>query len=193
MINNQKVIVIIPARGGSQRLPRKNICLIWGKPMLYWAIRASNLSIYVDEIYLSTEDEEIAQIASNYKVQVIKRPPELAVSNVCKQDVIVHAINNIDTSSNHIIISLQPNSPEIDHRDMDSALEKFIEYDRNEIFTVDNNLIQNAAFRVMKRDYALQKTLSTRCGVFVTNYVDIHDQETLDYVEKNRMPSTEIY
>lgn len=182
-----KVIVVIPARGGSERLPRKNIYPIWGKPMLYWAIRASQMSRYINDIYVSSEDDEILDLAKSYGVNVIKRDISLSQSHIFKQDVIVDAVKKL-TYKPDIVVSLQPNSPEVSPIDIDGAIDKLIKHDRNEIFTVDSDLIQNAAFRIMKYDYVFQKSISTKSGVFVTYYKDVHKKEDVEYLEKHSCP-----
>lgn len=187
MIEGKKIYAVIPARGGSRRLKRKNIYPIWGKPMLYWSVRACQQSAYIDEVFISTEDAEIAQVARDCGAQVIERPEELAGDRVFKQDVIVHAAENF-VEKPDIVISLQANSPQLCARDLDAALEKFVKYNRSEIFSVNADLIQNAAFRIMKYDYVFQKSLSTYCGVHVADYMDVHDQDDVDYLEANARP-----
>ena len=68
-----KVIAIIPARGGSKRLPRKNIFPIWGKPLIYWSIKAAKESKYITDVWVSTEDDEIARIAIKNGAKVHRR------------------------------------------------------------------------------------------------------------------------
>lgn len=191
MINDQKVYVIMPARGGSQRLPRKNIYPIWGKPMLYWGVRACKMSNYIDKVFVSTEDDEIVKVALDCGAKIIERIPSLSDDKTFKQEVIVAALNTLYFKADvpDIVISLQPNSPEVRPVDLDCALEKFIEYDRHELFTVNPQLIQNAAFRIMRYTYAFQKSLSTRCGVYVTDYVDVHDIDDVRFLEENREPA----
>lgn len=188
MIEGKRVVVIIPARGGSKRLPRKNIAVVWGRPMLYWSIRACKHSKYIDEVYVSTEDKEVAELATRFGSNVINRPGTLATDHVFKQDVIVHAAESLSEPKPDLLVSLQANSPEICASDLDAALEKLVKFDRSEIFSVDKNLIQNAAFRIMHYEYAFQKSISTRSGVFVTTYVDVHTAEDLAFVEENRRP-----
>ncbi|MEM8857640.1 MAG: 2-C-methyl-D-erythritol 4-phosphate cytidylyltransferase [Chloroflexota bacterium] len=187
MISKHKVFVVIPARGGSRRLKRKNIFPIWGQPMLYWAINACQHSKYIDRVFVSTEDAEIKQIAADNGAEIIDRPAELADHYTFKQDVIVHAMKAIAEKPD-LVISLQANSPQICAHDLDAALEKIVEHDRNELFTVNPQLIQNAAFRVMKYDYVFQKSISTRSGVYVTNYVDVHEIEDITFLEANYRP-----
>jgi CMP-N-acetylneuraminic acid synthetase len=65
---------IIPARGGSKGIPRKNIRLLAGKPLIAWSIDVTKKSKYMDKVVVSTEDEEIAEISRKYDAEVIKRP-----------------------------------------------------------------------------------------------------------------------
>ena len=79
---------------------------------------------------------------------------------------------------------MQANSPEVKASDIDRAIKKLIKHDRDEIFTVDINLIQHGAFRVWKYDYAFQKALSTRSGVCIADYVDVHTIKDVEHLEK---------
>ena len=180
-----EIIAIIPARGGSKRLHRKNIHPVWGMPMIFWPIDACKKSKYIDSVYVSSEDDVILEIAESCGANKIHRPAELSGDLVYKQEAIVHATAEIMKSESlDIVISLQANSPQVKAEDLDDAIEKFIEFGRDEIFSVDKNLMQNAAFRIMKADYVFQKTLSTNCGVFITNYIDVHTLEDIKLLEK---------
>ena len=68
---------------------------------------------------------------------------------------------------------------------LDSAIETMIKYKRDEVFSVDSNLMQNAAFRIFKADYVFQEDLSTNCGVFVCDLHDVHTIEDVDFISKN--------
>lgn len=187
MIDSRVVVAIIPARGGSKRLPRKNITPVWGQPMVYWAIRACERSQYIDEYYVSTEDDEISKLCREFGANIVQRPKELANDVVYKQDVIVHAVESLETKPD-IVVSLQPNSPEICSKDLDAAIEKMVKKDRHEIFSVDDELIQNAAFRVMKYETVFQKSLSTRSGVYIASYVDVHTPADVRLLENEKKP-----
>jgi CMP-N-acetylneuraminic acid synthetase len=186
-VDSPRVYAVIPARGGSKRLPRKNIHEVWGQPMLSWAIRACQASAYISECFVSTEDDEIAAVAEKFGATVIWRPAELATDMVFKQDVIVHAAESFAEKPD-IVVSLQANSPEICASDLDAAIAKLIEFDRSEIFSVDANLLQNAAFRIMKYEYVFQKSISTRSGAYVTQYVDVHSPADIEELNTNRKP-----
>lgn len=89
-------IVIIPARGGSKRIPRKNIRLFCGKPMLAHSIDTALASGVVDKVVVSTDDKDIAQVARDYGADVpFLRPPELADDYTGTSPVVRHAINKL--------------------------------------------------------------------------------------------------
>ena len=89
-------IAIIPARGGSKRIPRKNIKPFAGKPMIAYAIEAAQKSAIFDVIYVSTDDAEIATIAQALGAEIIHRPAELADDHTPTNPVIVHAIHEVE-------------------------------------------------------------------------------------------------
>ena len=70
MVKGKKILAIIPARGGSKRIPRKNIINFQGKPMIAWTIESAIKSACFDEILVSTDDDEIAEISKNYGASV---------------------------------------------------------------------------------------------------------------------------
>ena len=89
-------IALIPARGGSKGIPRKNIKLFNSKPLIFWTIKAAIESKFVDRVIVSTDDEEIAHIAKSLSAEVpFLRPKELAQDNSSGIDPVVHALNNL--------------------------------------------------------------------------------------------------
>jgi len=180
-----KVAAIIPARGGSKRLKKKNIYPVWGKPMLSWSIKACQESKYKIEPWVSTEDPEIKDVALACGAKVHDRNPELSQDHVYKQAVIRTAASHIMREApRDIIISLQANSPQIRAEHLDNAIETLLKYNRSEIFSVDKNLMQNAAFRVFRGNYVFQEDLSTNCGAIVCNLHDVHTIEDIKYLEE---------
>jgi N-acylneuraminate cytidylyltransferase len=177
-----KIVAIIPARGGSKRLHRKNIYPIWGNPMLSWSIRAAQESKHIDEVWVTTEDKEIRQVALKYGAKVHDRNPALSGDKVYKMEAIRSCFADVD-SGDDIVVSLQANSPEITPDILDDAIETFIREDRNELLSVSANLMQNAAFRIMKSWYVFQKDLSTKCGVYVCDIHDVHTIEDVQFIE----------
>ena len=97
------VVAVIPARGGSKRLPKKNIHPIWGKPMLSWSILAAKKSKYIHDIFVSSDDDNILKIAQEYNAKVIKRPKRLSDDITYKMEAIKHAVTEIEKEMSEAI------------------------------------------------------------------------------------------
>ncbi len=89
-------LCVIPARGGSKRIPKKNIKLFCGKPLIAYSIETAKKSRIFDKIVVSTDDEEIARVAEKYGVEVLRRPKELADDYTGTGDVFNHAIETLN-------------------------------------------------------------------------------------------------
>lgn len=126
MINDKKCIAIIPARGGSVGLPGKNIREICGKPLITWTIEKAQKSHYLDEIIVSTDSQEIADVASAYGCPVpFLRPAELATGTATTLSVIEHTLDYIDSkikSSFDYTVLLEPTSPLREDDDIDRMI-----------------------------------------------------------------------
>ncbi len=182
-----KIVCVIPARGGSKRLPNKNIYPLRGKPLLLWSIHACLESQYLnrENIFISTENELIKNIATENKIQIINRPPELSKDNVWTQDVLMHAkksLNNLGKPFD-ILVRIQANSPEIKPNKIDECIEKLINNNLWEVFTVDKDGIEDAAIHVLLSRCISQKALSVYKGIVHTDYIDIHTIEDIRKVE----------
>ncbi|MCD8562628.1 MAG: pseudaminic acid cytidylyltransferase [Alphaproteobacteria bacterium] len=90
-----KPLAIIPARGGSKRLPRKNILPVMGKPMIVWPVEAALESGVFESVIVSTEDEEIADICRQYGADVVKRPLELATDTAMEIEVYAQVLESL--------------------------------------------------------------------------------------------------
>ena len=126
---NSRVLAIIPARGGSRALPRKNIRLLCGKPLVVYTIKAALASKLIDRVILSTEDEEIARVSREYGAEVIIRPLELARDDTASLPVYQHATRHLEDVENYhpeVIVVLQPTSPLRLVEDIDRAIEVFL-------------------------------------------------------------------
>ena len=103
-------IALIPARGGSKGIPRKNIKLFCGKPLIYWSIKVALECELIDRVIVSTEDLEIAKIAKELCAEVpFMRPTELAKDDSLTIDFIYHALSNLENVED--VLLLQPTSP----------------------------------------------------------------------------------
>lgn len=129
MIGQYRVTALIPARGGSKRLPRKNIKLLVDKPLIAWSIEVAKACKYVDRVIVSTDDEEIKRISEQYGAEVpFLRPEHLSNDHASSFDVIKHAIDFLTLSkSNELIVLLQPTSPLRLVSEIDTALEFFVQ------------------------------------------------------------------
>lgn len=122
------LLAIIPARGGSKGVPRKNVRRLLGKPLLAYSIEAAVGSTYIDKIVVSTDDAEIAEISKNFNVDVIRRPKELAMDDSPTIDTVMHVLNSLEKRFKiDIVVLLQPTSPVRTSNDIDQAIELFIE------------------------------------------------------------------
>ena len=103
-------IALIPARGGSKGIPRKNIKLFNSKPLIYWSIKAAFESDFIDRVIVSTEDEEIAEIAKSFSAEVpFLRPKELSLDESSGMEPVIHALEELPEVND--LLLLQPTSP----------------------------------------------------------------------------------
>jgi CMP-N-acetylneuraminic acid synthetase len=139
MIYNKTILAVIPARGGSKGIPRKNLHRICGNPMIYYTILAANKSQYIDKVIVSTEDTEIAVISMACGADVIQRPVELAQDDTETTPVIEHAINHLrqDGKEYDLVICLQPTSPLRTEKHIDEAIEKFHNSEAKSLISVN--------------------------------------------------------
>lgn len=125
MIKNKRVLAIIPARGGSKRLPRKNVLDLAGKPLVAWTIEAGLRSKYVDRVVVSSDDNEILKISRHFGASVIQRPDILASDTATSFNAIKHAIDHIGGEYDYIVL-LQPTSPFRNEKHIDEAVELLV-------------------------------------------------------------------
>lgn len=129
MINQKKVLAIIPARGGSKGLPGKNIRPLQGLPLLAWPIKAALNSRYIDRVIVTTDDTHIAEIAKQHGADVpFIRPAHLALDSSPSSEAILHALDfcAMDEGEYDYVVLLEPTSPLTESADVDSALEMLI-------------------------------------------------------------------
>jgi len=139
--NAGKTVAIIPARGGSKGIPKKNIQLLAGKPLIGYTIEAALRSEYVGRVLVSTEDKEIAEVARNDGAEVVKRPEELAKDDTSTVDVVLQVIQNLREQGYEYdtIALLQPTSPLRTTQDIDRALELFLNNECESVISVSES------------------------------------------------------
>ncbi len=131
MINGKSVLAIIPARGGSKGLPGKNVRRLCGKPLLIWSLEQAMNSTYLDTVFVSTDSNEISNIAESYGAEIpFLRPSELAMDCSPTSDVIIHVLTTFEQQGKKYdyVVLLEPTSPLRKDRDIDDALELLMEH-----------------------------------------------------------------
>ncbi|MGL5231668.1 acylneuraminate cytidylyltransferase family protein [Cetobacterium sp.] len=139
MYKDKKILAIIPARGGSKGIPKKNIIDLLGKPLLYYSIKGAKESKYIDEIVVSTDDKEIAEVTESLGIDVpFLRPKELSQDNSKSIDAFIHSIKEIEKLGKRYdyILLLQNTSPLRQSWHIDEAIEKLLESDERSLVSV---------------------------------------------------------
>lgn len=173
MINEKKVLALIPARGGSKGVPRKNVRMLGGKPLIAWTIEAAIQSKYIDRVMLSSEDEEIIEVAKKWGCDVpFVRPKELAQDDTPSMEVILHGIEQV--KGYDYIVLLQPTSPFRTTEDINKCIEKCVENNQEScvsivevsqnpywMYTVKENEVLNPLIEIDDKYYQRQKLPKT--------------------------------
>ncbi len=127
MIQGKKILAVIPARSGSKGLPGKNIKMLAGKELIAWTILAASKSHYIDNIFVSTDSEQIAKISEKWGLKVpFLRPKELAYDHSSLGEAINHSLETFKSENKYYdyVMWLQPTSPLRRSRDIDEAILK---------------------------------------------------------------------
>jgi len=142
MYKNNRIIVVIPARGGSKGIPRKNIRLLADKPLIAYSIETALNSAYVDNVVVTTDDDEIKFISERFNAVTIKRDGALAEDNVPLDPVIYSAVKKIEESTGQkydFIITIQPTSPLLKVETLDESIEKLYNKSNDTIISVTDD------------------------------------------------------
>ncbi|HMB89591.1 MAG TPA: acylneuraminate cytidylyltransferase family protein [Rhodothermales bacterium] len=135
---NIRVLGIIPARGGSKGVPRKNIRMVGGKPLIAYTIEAARTSICLTRFLVSTDDDEIASVATSFGAPVLERPPNLAADDTPMipviEDVLVHV--EAEDGPYDMVVLLQPTTPLRTAADIDTAVQKLKDTSADSIISV---------------------------------------------------------
>lgn len=135
MINGKSVLAVIPARGGSKGVPRKNIREVAGKPLIAWTIEGAKKSKYIDRLVLSSDDAEIIAVAKAWGCEApFVRPAELARDETPGIDPVLHALDMLP--GYEIVVLLQTTSPLRRASDIDGCIEQCVAGKANACVTV---------------------------------------------------------
>lgn len=139
MFNNNKILVVIPARGGSKGIPRKNIRLLDNKPLISYSINIAKSSAYVDDVVVTTDDSEIALLSEKFGASVIRRSKDLARDEIPLDPVVYDAMIQKEKQAfdeYDLVITLQPTSPLLKTSTLDMAIEKFEDFGIDSVLSV---------------------------------------------------------
>lgn len=119
-----EVVAVIPARGGSKGVPRKNVRRVGGVPLVARAIAAARATASIDRVIVSTDDAEIAAVAEEWGAQMIARPADIAGDTASSESALLHVLDMLaaDRVDVDVLVFLQATSPFIDPRDLESAI-----------------------------------------------------------------------
>lgn len=164
MLNQQRILAIIPARAGSKGIPKKNIKPFCGKPLIAWTIEAALQSQYLDRVILSSESPEIMSIAKSYDCDVpFQRPAHLAEDSTPGIAPILHAIEQIPGYD--YVMVLQPTSPLRRVEDIDHCIEQTLLQDASACVSVNEPQQNPFWMYTQEQDYTLRSLLPSESYV----------------------------
>jgi len=134
-----EVLAIIPARGGSKGIPRKNIRPLAGKPMLAYNIEAAQASRFIQRVVISTDDPEIARIAQAYGAEVVWRPAEISGDTAASESALLHTLESLQAQEKYapdLLVFLQCTSPLTAAEDIDGTISALIEQEADTALAV---------------------------------------------------------
>ena len=137
MIDGKKVVAVIPARGGSKGVPRKNVRDVAGKPLIAWTVEAALCAKCVDTVAVSTDDAEIASVAERYGARVVRRPAEISGDEASSESALLHALQKLGGEGIRadILVFMQCTSPLTTGEDVDACVETLVKERADSAFT----------------------------------------------------------
>jgi len=136
--DEHSVIAIIPARGGSKGIPRKNIVSVAGKPLISYIISSAKQSRYISEIFVSTDDTEIAAVAKEYGAEIVMRPNDLSRDDSPSELALLHVLDELKRTTGKIpdiLVFLQCTCPLTSTEDIDNTIATLLEKNADTAFT----------------------------------------------------------
>mgnify|MGYP001572055875 FL=1 len=165
MYKNLKILALITARGGSKGIPKKNIRLFLGKPLIYWTIKEALKSGYEDKVVVDTDSAEIAKIARRYGAEVpFLRPKKLATDKANSIDVLFNSVKWFRGRGQvfGIIVLLQPTSPLRQRGDIDGTIKLLAKNGARAVVSVTDAFCSPLLMNVLPKNYSMKNFLSKR-------------------------------
>lgn len=183
MYKDNRILAVVPARGGSKGIPHKNIVKVKGKELLTYTLDAAKASKYIDEIIVSTDDILIEQVAVRENVKVLQRPKELAQDTSRTIDVLLHVIGNIDDDFDYLVL-LQPTQPLRTSYHIDNAIELMINANYPSLLSVSPVKDHPILMRQMDADGKLTSLLACQSTVRRQDFPDYYVINGAIYINK---------
>ncbi|MDY2573399.1 MAG: acylneuraminate cytidylyltransferase family protein [Fusobacterium necrophorum] len=187
MYQNKKILAVIPARGGSKGIPKKNIIEIKGLPLIAYTLKESQLSKYLDRTIVSTEDLEIKKVAEQYGGEVpFLRPVELAQDTSKTIDCIVHAVDTLKKLGEvyDYVVILQCTSPLRKASHIDGAISKIISENGTSLVSVSEVEEHPILMRTLNTDGTLQNLLNVNSTIRRQDFPSFYKVDGAIYIQK---------
>lgn len=180
----EKILAIIPARGGSKGVKRKNVRSVGGKPLIYWSISAAKKSSTLTRFYVSSDDAEILDVAVCFGAEVIPRPSKLAGDKTPMIPVLQHVCKEAEKKCGKfdIIVLLQPTAPMRTEADIDLAVQEFVNSNARSLVSVYqvDDCHPSRMYRIS--DHKLQKIYEEPAGSLRQDLEPIYHRNGALYV-----------
>lgn len=129
-----KILCVIPARGGSKGIPKKNIINFVDQPLISHSITQSLKSKYITDVVVSSDSDEILKISETYRVMALKRPDEISTDTSSSESALIHAIETLNGNYDYVVF-LQATSPLRTTEDIDNCIETLINNNLDSVFS----------------------------------------------------------
>lgn len=188
MYKHKSFLAVIPARGGSKGIPKKNIVYINGKPLIQFTIDEAKKSNYLDRIIVSTDDPEIARIAKNCGADVpFIRPVEISGDNSKTIDTIIHVKNKLEERGERYdyFVVLQPTQPLRKSWHIDEAIESIVNENQDNLVSVSLVKEHPILMRTINSDGKLENIMNMSSTVRRQDFPKIYKVNGAIYINKN--------
>jgi len=178
-MSRPRVVGVVPARGGSKRLPGKNLHPVLGRPMLGHVLDAVRTSGRIEptDLIVSSDDAAILDFARSEGVVALERPVELAGDEVWTEPVLRHAVEAWELSNGtgaDIVVWLNASIPEVTAEHIGRVIDRLLEGGFREVLTVDPDGVLTSAARAMLREVLDQRALTAAAATVAGDFIDVH-------------------
>ena len=175
MLRGKTFIGIIPARANSRRLPGKNVKKLGNKPLVSWTLETAKKSKYIDHLIVTTDSEDVINLASRQKIEVpFKRPKSISLDTSTMEETVIHALEWLDRNEGKhydYVLVLQPTSPFRTSQHIDEAIEKIIIHEEADAIVGVNNFSKKTSWlkRIDKQGYLVNLIAETEESAYRPN------------------------